>query len=250
MSNRLKTLAALLGFCASSLVMADSTLVFENIDADGNKSQQTVAISGRWMRSETDRPGKPDYSLMDSGRLMQFNVNEEAKSYRVVRLGRLFWPDAPPAPVLKPAKKRQSVAGVPCIVVQEMGKDGPVAEHCMAGIGPLGLSRRELIVMSRLFMTGRKMRTWEVGVATPDERQISISSRSLTGKQSRVLKSVTHQPVENVRLKVPDDYTRILPDVPRNPITDPEEFKSVLEKQAADKAEAAEKAAAPESIQK
>ncbi len=229
MFNQLKTATAVLSLCMASVTHGESTLVFENIEADSAKSQQTISISGRWLRSETDKKGKPDYTLFDSGRLMLFNVDDTEKNYRVTRVGRLFWPDAPTAPKFKPTNKRYSVAGFPCVIVQEMGKEGPVAEHCMAGLGPLGLNRRELIAMSRLFMTGRAMRTGEIGVATPDERQISIQSKSLVGKQSRVLKSISHKPILNSKLKIPDDYNRIKPDLPRNPIKDPEEFKKTLQ---------------------
>lgn len=246
MFNCLKIITAMLGLCASSLALAEPTLIFEIVDADGAKSQQTISITGRWLRSETDQKGKPDYALMDSGRLMLFNVDDTAKSYRVTRVGKIFWPEAPPAPKFKPKKKKQSVAGVPCIVVQEMGEDGPVAEHCMAGIGPLGLNRRELIAMSRLFMAGRNMATGEIGVAIADERQIAIQSRSLVGKRSRVLKLVTHKPTPDSKLKIPDEYKRIKPDLPRNPIKDPKEFRKTIKLDEPETSQTAK----PEEIEK
>ena len=232
-------LTAVLGLCAASLVQAESTLVFETVAANGAKSQQTISITGRWLRSETEPKGKADYALLDSGRLMLFNVDDKAQNYRVTRVGKIFWPEAPPAPKFIPTKKKQSVAGVPCIIVQEVGKEGPVAEHCMAGIGPLGLNRRELIALSRLFMAGRNMGTGEVGVATADERQLSIQSRSLDGKQSRVLKSVTLKPTPDLKLKIPDEYKRIKPDLPRNPTKDPEKFKKLMQPKESEKPQTA-----------
>jgi hypothetical protein len=104
---------------------------------------------------------------------------------------------------------------VKCQQVHEMGEDkAVVAEHCMSAGGPLGLNAREMITLSRLFMSARRMGLpgW-IGVATPEERQISIMSSNSDGV-SQVFKSVLHKPLPNDLMKVSVDYQRLLPDLP------------------------------------
>ena len=212
----MKIAAAILA--ASSVVPsahADSTLVYELTGADGSKIQHTVSIRGAWLRIESKPKGKYDYTVMDTSRLLMFEVDDKAKSFQVTRMGRLYWPVTPlNAPKFKPIPKKQTVSGVPCQPVHEMGKDEKsIAQHCMTPGGPLGMGGREMITLSRLFMSARRIGLGWLGVATPDERQVSIlSQRPDGGKQE--FKSVVHRPIAKTLFKVPNAYKRLKPDLP------------------------------------
>ena len=182
--KHLKIIAALLSaYSVVPLVHADSTLVYELTAADKSKVQQTIAIRGPWLRLESEPKGKSDYTLMDTSRLMMFEVNDNDKNYQVTRMGRLYWPATDlNAPKFKPIPKKQTVSGVRCQPVDEMDKDDKsIAEHCMSASGPLGLSAREMITLSRLLMSARRIGFGWPGVATPDERQASILSKNPDG---------------------------------------------------------------------
>jgi hypothetical protein len=116
-----------------------------------------------------------------------------------------------PEPALTPTRKKESVAGIGCRVVIEKTDKKPVAEHCMAGTGELGLTSREMITLSRMFTTARRLGLGWAGAATPDERIVSISSRLLDGEASQVLQSVSHDYLENEQMQVPKAYQRIKP---------------------------------------
>ncbi len=188
----------ILVFAVSGLVPlthADSTLVYELTGKDGSKTQHTVSISGRWLRLESSPKGKYDYLVMDTGRLLMFEVDDQARSFQTTRMGRLYWPDTPlNHPDFMPMAKKQTVAGIACQPVHEMAKDKQsIAQHCMSAGGPLGLNAREMITLSRLFMSARRIGFNWPGVATPDERQVSILSQTPDGRKQE-FKSVLHRP--------------------------------------------------------
>jgi hypothetical protein len=114
--KHLKIIAALLSASSvAPLAHADSTLVYELTAADGSKIQHTIAIRGPWLRLESEPKGKSDYTLMDTARLLMFEVDDQAKSYQVTRMGRLYWPTTDlNAPKFKPIPKKQAVSGVRC----------------------------------------------------------------------------------------------------------------------------------------
>jgi hypothetical protein len=216
MLKHLKIVAAVLAApSVVPLAHADSTLVSELTGADGSKIQHTISIRGPWLRLESEPKGKSDYTVMDTSRMLMFEVNDKAKSFQVTRMGQLYWPANPlETPKFKPIPKKQTVSGVHCQPVHEMGKDEkPVAEHCMAPGGPLGLNAREMITLSRLFMSARRIGLGWLGVATPDERQVSILSKKPDGR-SQEFKSVVHRPVVKTLLKIPNAYKRLKPDLP------------------------------------
>lgn len=197
------------------LAHADSMLVYELTGADGGKIQHTISIRGSWLRLESEPKGKYDYTVMDTGRLLMFEVDDQAKSFQVTRMGRLYWPETPlNAPKFKPVPKKQTVSGVHCQPVHEMGKDEKsIAQHCMSAGGPLGMGARETITLSRLFMSARRIGLGWLGVATPDERQVSILSQKPDGARQE-FKSVVHSPVAKTLFKVPNAYKRLKPDLP------------------------------------
>jgi hypothetical protein len=200
-----------------SSAQADSILVYESTTEDGSNTEHTIAISGRWLKLESTPKGKADYIVMDTGRMLMFEIDDEAKHYQVTRMGRLYWPETPmTSPKFVPMRKKQTVSGVACQQVREAGEDmeSTVAEHCMSAGGPLGLNAREMITLSRLFMSARRIGLpgW-IGVATPEERQVSILSQGPEGAKQE-FKSVTHKPLPNDLMKIPVDYKRLKPDLP------------------------------------
>jgi hypothetical protein len=207
--------AILLTLCAASASYADSTVVYQLTNKDGAKVEHSIQISGRWLRLDSQPKGKADYTVMDTGRLLMFEVDDKSKSFQVTRLGRLYWPETPlNSPKFKPVNKKNAVAGVRCQPVNEMGNNKkPVAEHCMSAGGPLGLNAREMITLSRLFMSARRTGNSWAGVATPDERQVSLLSQNAAGDKL-VFKSVSHGRLDNTLLKIPVDYKRLKPDLP------------------------------------
>jgi len=198
------------------MVQADATLEYELVRPDADKIKQSISISGRWLRldSSTDIESGT-YTVMDTGRMLMFRVNDADKSFQITKMGRLYWPVTRlTAPNFKPVQKKSSVNGIRCQPVQEI-VDGmtPVAEHCMLAGGALGLNARETITLSRLFMSARRLGLSWPGVATADERQVSALSRSMTGVTQQFI-SVDHQRIDNTRFKIPRDYRRLLPDLP------------------------------------
>lgn len=216
MFNNLKVIAiALATSSAVSLAHADSTLVYELTGTDGSKTQQTISISGRWLRLESKPKGKYDYTVMDTGRMLMFEVDDKAKTFQVTRMGRLYWPVTPlNNPNFMPISKKQAVSGVRCQLVHEMAKDKKsMTEHCMTAGGPLGMNSREMITLSRFFMSARRVGLSWPGVATIDERQTSILSKNPDGRRQE-FKSVKHHFVVKNLLKIPVDYQRLQPDLP------------------------------------
>ena len=212
--NRFVT-AILLALCATPISYADSTIVYELSNKAGDKVEHTISISGRWLRIDSVPKGKTDYTVMDTGRLLKFDINDKAKSYQLTRMGRLYWPETPlNSPKFKPVRKNNAVAGVRCQPVNEIGENKQaVTEHCMASGGSLNLNTREMITLSRLFMSTRRIGDSWLGVATPDERQVSILSQNAAGDRL-VLKSVSHGWIDKTLLKIPVDYKRLQPDLP------------------------------------
>ncbi len=211
--------AILLTLCTASASYADSTVVYQLTNKAGDKIEHTIQISGRWLRLDSQPKGKADYTVMDTGRSLMFEVDDKSKSFQVTRMGRLYWPETPlNSPKFKPVNKKNAVAGVRCQPVNEMGNNKkPVAEHCMSAGGALGLNAREMITLSRLFMSVRRMSdsladSW-LGLATPDERQVSLLSQTAAGNKLEFI-SVSHDRLDKTMLKIPVDYKRLQPDLP------------------------------------
>ena len=207
--------AILLTLCATPVSYADSTVVYELSNKAGDKVEHTISISGRWLRIDSVPKGKADYTVMDTGRLLKFDIDDKAKSFQLTRMGRLYWPETPlNSPNFKLLRKKKTVAGVHCQPVNEIGENKkPVAEHCMSSGGSLKLNAREMITLSRLFMSTRRMGDSWLGLATPDEHQVSIFSQNSTGDKL-VLKSVSHGRIDKTLFKMPVNYKRLKPDLP------------------------------------
>ena len=226
---------ALLGMCGMAAVAyADATLVYETVDAEGAKTQHTFAISGRFVRVDMDT-GPNRYWVIDTGLLTLADVDTAAQRYTFEKLPR---PELPatkaarqkaaaasaaepateaadtgpvlaPEPVLAPTRKKHNIAGTICRVVNEIAGDQPVAEHCMAGTGPLGITSREMVTLSRLFTTARRLKLGWAGVATADERIASVGSKLADGRGSQTLLSVSHEWIPDERMQVSKQYKRV-----------------------------------------
>lgn len=197
--------AVILGCCLAGELQADSILTFEKTSATGERELRTVTITGRWLRIDSDADAGPDYILMDTGRMLMFEVDDGNKNFRQTHMGKYYWPKTS-APKLKPMREKDAVSGVRCHKVQEGRDEQPVAVHCMVAGQQIGLNERKTKTLSRLFMVSRRMKLDWVAATTPDERQVSISSTRSSGGESLRFLSVEHKPVPDNRMKIPDEY--------------------------------------------
>lgn len=211
--------AILLTLCVAPASYADSTVVYQLTNKAGDKIEHTIQISGRWLRLDSQPKGKADYTVMDMGRLLKFDVDDKQKNFQLTSLVGLYWPETPlKSPKLKPIAKKNAVAGIPCQPVNEIGNDKKaIAEHCMSAGGPLGLNTREMITLSRLFKAAPRLSdnlgdNW-LGLATSDERQVSLLSQNPAGDKL-IFKSVSHGRIDKTLLKIPVDYKQLKPDLP------------------------------------
>ena len=208
MPGYLKKTVLAFGFCLMGSAQADSILTFEKTAASGEKEVRTVSITGRWLRVDTDAEGGPDYVLMDTGRMLMFEVDDKRKSFRQTHMGKYYWPKDV-VPKLKPMRERSVVSGVRCLNVQELEGNQATVAHCMVTGSEIGLNERKTKTLSRLFLISRRMNLDWVGATTPDERQVSISSENLSNRQALKFVSVEHRPIPDNRIKIPDDYEQI-----------------------------------------
>lgn len=114
-----------------------------------------------------------------------------------------------PAPTFKPSKKKRTVAGIRCRVVHELFDDKPVKEHCMANSAALGVTKREVITLSRLFAMARKLEFDWLGVGTKDEEFIAIHSRDLGDNRMLQLTSLSAKPLPAGYLRIPRSFTLV-----------------------------------------
>ncbi|MCU7873984.1 MAG: hypothetical protein KZQ91_14675 [Candidatus Thiodiazotropha sp. (ex Lucinoma borealis)] len=208
MLNHFNKTAMVLGLSFIGTVNADSILKYEKMVSEDIKETVTLSITGRWLRIDSDVKGKADYTLMDTGRMLMFEVMDGDKSYRQTHMGKFYWPEDL-LPKLKPAREKASVSGVRCQKVHEMGPEKPLAHHCMAAGSALGLNERKTKTLSRLFLVARRMGMEWPGISTKDERQVSVSSHVLENGSSLKFVSVEHKAIPDNRMKIPDDYKQI-----------------------------------------
>lgn len=222
----------------SAPLLADATLVYQTETDKGVSSQHTFAIRGRFVRVDTDT--QPErYWVIDTGLLTRADVDVAGQRYTFEKLPRGRVPSAAgaaqpavaaaaqgeqqstpasvpdavpmlaPEPVLAATRKKQNIAQVLCRMVNEERNGATIAEHCMAGTGPLGLNSREMITLSRLFTVARRLQLGWVGTATADERIASVMSRLQDGTASQTLVSVSYDTIPDERMQVPKRYRRV-----------------------------------------
>ena len=119
----------------------------------------------------------------------------------------------------KATKKMDTVAGIKCRIILELGKDDkPVKEHCMANTGHLGLTEREVITVARLFAAAREMDFDWLGVSTKDERFVSIQTRDPASNETLQLKSVSTKPLPKGHLRVPKSFKEVKSEEQAQPV--------------------------------
>lgn len=230
MVNRLKAIAFAIGIGTLSIAQAESVLTYEITDENGNKSHEIISLTGRWVRVDYEKENSPHHIIMDAGYMRMHDVDDTEKKYQTTFTNWRYWSSAPDDPVLKPTDKKEIVTvtrvvdkketevALECTIVEEMGKDGPVMEHCMAGAAMGELSDRELKSMTRYFMSNRRRGAkHSYGVGTQDERIIALKSRRLDGKGQMELERIKHDYFPEGYFVVPGEYTQVLPNLPGDP---------------------------------
>jgi len=231
--KKIAQLALLGGICNAAPVHADATLVYRTVSAEGAKTQHTFAIAGRFVRVDMDT--EPErYWVIDTGLLTMADVDQATQQYTFGKLPRPELPAAAkqktlatpqgeqgaeqtvstapmlsPEPDLVPTRKKQNLAGIICRMINEVVDDQPVAQHCMAGTGPLGITSREMVTLSRLFTVARRMELGWAGVATADERIVSVDSRLGEGQAAQTLLSISYDWIPDERMQVSKKYKRV-----------------------------------------
>jgi hypothetical protein len=198
-----------LACCTFGSVYADSIVKYEKIDPDGVKERVAISITGRWLRIDQEPKGETDYTLMDTGRMLIFEVDDDTKSFYQTRTGMFYWPKDV-KPKLRPEREKAMIEGVRCQMVKEMGAEKPIAQHCMAAGSAIGLNERKTKTLSRLFLVARRMGLGWGGVSTTDERQVSVSSLNLKNSSSLTFLEVEHKPIPDSRMKIPDSYKSVV----------------------------------------
>jgi hypothetical protein len=196
------------------LAQADVKLVYDITTATGDQKQASISLAGRWLRLDMQPGSDVDYVIIDTGRQIMFEVDDDKKQFEVTRMGPPYWPknEALLNPGFKPLRKKQTIAGATCQLVNELDRSNPqdpvVANHCMAPGSALKLGPRQTITLSRLFMLFRRIGMDWFGVATPDERQVSVLSAYKSGAKLQ-LKSIKPFFSTKTFYKVPVEYKRI-----------------------------------------
>lgn len=111
-----------------------------------------------------------------------------------------------PPPTLKPTRKMRNIAGIRCRVVHELRDSEAVMEHCMANSAALGVTKREVITLSRMFSMSRKMDFDWLGTGTKDEEFVAVHSRDLRDNRVLQLTSVSTKPLPAGYLRIPRSF--------------------------------------------
>jgi hypothetical protein len=119
-----------------------------------------------------------------------------------------------PPPTLKPTRKMRNIAGIRCRVVHELRDGEAVMEHCMANSAALGVTKREVITLSRMFSMSRKMDLDWLGTGTRDEEFVAVYSRDLGDNRVLQLTSVSTKPLPAGHLKIPRSFKLVESDAP------------------------------------
>lgn len=212
---------------------ADVTLNYELTEPDGHTTTKTFSTARFYVRVDDSTEDKR-HLLFEAGRFFSlYRVDESKSTFErltpkvIPHMGagtpakeksdayRARFPaDEPraPVPVLKPTSKKNTVAGIPCRIVNEMLDNRPVVEHCMANSANLEVTSREIITMTRLFKMARDRAFDWLGVGTQDEEFISVQSRDLQTSRALKLISVSTSPLTEGYLRIPKNYKNVTPD--------------------------------------
>jgi hypothetical protein len=117
-----------------------------------------------------------------------------------------------PAPRLKPTKKSRKVADIECRIVLELQEGKPVIEHCMANSARLGITKREVITLSRTFNMGRDEQFDWLATGTKDEEFISIESKDLRSNRMLRLVALSTKPRPAGYYQIAREYRQVAHD--------------------------------------
>jgi hypothetical protein len=223
--------------CLASVAEADTTLVYELTDAQGNKIEQRYQIHGRFLRIDSDADSQPNSLILDAGYMFMYVVDPGKQTFTTFGSSPFHQGKQMPAkakttgtaepetadtkkvsatspqpPVLSPTGQKQTVAGVRCMVVNEIRNDKPVAEHCLANAAALGMTSRELITMARLIEFSKQWTDPDWIAVQSDEDFVSIQSVPPAGNATFVLKSVSHEILPADHFRVPSEYQKLEPE--------------------------------------
>jgi hypothetical protein len=222
---------------------ADATLVYELTDAEGKVTEKRLSIRNFFIRVD-DSATPNQYLLYQAGKFFPlYRVDADARTYQ--RLTQKVKPtlqaglktakpiEKTPHPVLKPEGKKGAVADIPCRVVTELRDGKPAIEHCMANIGNLNITTREIRTLVRWLAAAREKELGWIGIGSKDEEFAAIQSREEDGKRGLRLKSVSRDPL-------PQDYLKISRDFKEDPL---EKETTIKQEVAEEKAETEEQVA-------
>lgn len=224
--------------CSAAVAHADTTLVYELMNAQGEKIEQTYQIRGRFMRVDSNAESQPYTLILDAGYLFMNVVDREKGSYTTFGGAPFHQGERLPAKpkatgtvepetahnekevdvtspqpsVLSPAGRKETVAGTRCMVVDEIRNDKPVAQHCLADAAALEMTSRELITMARLIEFSKQKTDPDWIAFQSDENFISIRSRPAEGEVTFVLKSVSHDTLPWSLFRVSPEYKKQEPE--------------------------------------
>lgn len=203
----------------SLAVHAETSLVFELVDAQGAKKEQTYTLHGRWARVDDTAEEHKKFLILDTGFMIMHVVDSEKSVFSTfgeshfhqgkqdqtaadVATAKQAAERGGKVPTLKPTGNKDTVAGIRCNIVNEIENEKPVAEHCMASASALGMSQREMITMARLVDFSRQWTDPDWIATQSNEQFVSIRSRPAGESATFQLKSVSH-------LTPPSDYFRV-----------------------------------------
>lgn len=113
-----------------------------------------------------------------------------------------------PKTKLRLTKKKKTIAGIRCRVVEEFSGGQPVMTHCMADKARLGITEREIRSLARLFKMARERDFGWLGTHTKDEDFVSIASEDLQSKKTMRLTAVDTKFLPAGYLRIPRHYKK------------------------------------------
>lgn len=211
----------------ASVAGADTTLVYKLTGTQGEEIEHTYNIRVRFMRVDSNAESQPYSLILDAGFMIMHVVDDDKKVFSTYGESPYHQDRKMPeksghdanlkqvarkpvvAPILKPTGKKDTVAGVRCMIVNEIVNDMPVAEHCMADAYALGMTPREVITMARLIDFSKAWTDPDWIAVQSNEKYISIRSRPAGGDVTFMLEAVSHETASRDYFRVPPEYQKL-----------------------------------------
>lgn len=211
----------------ASVAGADTTLVYKLTGAQGEEIEHTYNIRGRFISVDSNAESQPYTLILDAGFMIMHVVDDDKEVFSTYGESPYHQDREKPeksendanakqmvkkpvaAPILKPTGKKETVAGVRCMIVNEIVNNKPVVEHCMADAYALGMTPRELITMARLIDFSKAWTDPDWIAAQSNEKYISIRSRPTGGDVTFVLEAVSHETASRDYFRVPPEYQKL-----------------------------------------